>query len=183
MHRMRTLAVGLTVAISLGSGAAALAPAALASVARPASVGTFHSWRAAQRAAGFGLIRPGNTYGLRRNGLISVVPCQASGQMSKRQVFASYGSFLSGPELSLRQDNASTPCGNFGAARVLGHYRVQGRRATLYGVCGKHLGPPCSSRRITMYLTWRKHGNYYEASSHNERRHTIVGFARSLHRV
>ena len=169
MHRMRTLAVGLTVAISLGSGAAALAPAALASVARPASVGTFHSWRAAQRAAGFGLIRPGNTYGLRRNGLISVVPCQASGQMSKRQVFASYGSFLSGPEL--------------GAARVLGHYRVQGRRATLYGVCGKHLGPPCSSRRITMYLTWRKHGNYYEASSHNERRHTIVGFARSLHRV
>ena len=171
MYRMRTLAVGLTVAISLGSGAAALAPAALASVARPASVGTFHSWRAAQRAAGFGLIRPGNTYGLRRNGLISVVPCQAS------------GSFLSGPELSLRQDNASTPCGNFGAARVLGHYRVQGRRATLYGVCGKHLGPPCSSRRITMYLTWRKHGNYYEASSHNERRHTIVGFARSLHRV
>ena len=70
MHRMRTLAVGLTVAISLGSGAAALAPAALASVARPASVGTFHSWRAAQRAAGFGLIRPGNTYGLRRNGLV-----------------------------------------------------------------------------------------------------------------
>ncbi len=182
MHRMRTLAVGLTVAISLGSGAAALAPTALASVARPASMGAFHSWRAAQRAAGFGLIRPGNTYGLRRNGLISVVRCQATGQMSKRDVFASYGSFL-GRELSLRQDNASTPCGNFGAARVLGHYRVQGRRATLFGVCGKHLGPPCSSRKITMYLTWRKNGNYYEASSHNERRHAIVGFARSLHRV
>lgn len=183
MHRMRTLAAGLTVAVSLGSGAMTLAPTALASVARPASVGAFGSWRAAQRAAGFGLIRPGNTYGLRRNGLISVVRCQASGQMSKRDVFASYGSFLSGPELSIRQDNASTPCGNFGEARVLGHYRVHGRRATLFGVCGKHLGPPCSSRKITMYLTWRKHGNYYEASSHDERRTTIVGFARSLHRV
>ena len=183
MHRMRTLAAGLAVAVSLGSGAMALAPTALASVARPASVGVFHSWRAAQRAAGFGLIRPGNTYGLRQNGLISVVRCQASGQMSKRDVFASYGSFLSGRELSIRQDNSGTPCGNFGAARVLGHYRVQGRRATLFGVCGRHLGPPCSSRKITLYLTWRKHGNYYEASSRNERRPAIVGFARTLHRV
>ena len=182
MHRMRTIAAGLAVAASLGAGATALAPAALASAARPAGIGVFHTWGAAQRAAGFGLLRPGRTYGLRPNGLISVVRCQVTGKRSKRDVFASYGSFL-GRELSIRQDNASGPCGNFGEARRLGSYLVHGRRATLFGVCGKHLGPPCSSRRITLYLTWAKRGRYYEASAHNERRATLVGFARHLQRV
>lgn len=182
MHRMRTLAAGLAVAVSLGAGATALAPGALASAARPAGVGVFHTWPAAQRAAGFGLLRPGRTYGLRPNGLISVVRCQVTGKLSKRDVFASYGSFM-GRELSIRQDNAHGPCGNFGEARRLGHYRVHGRWAALFGVCGRHLGPPCSSRKITLYLTWAKGAKYYEASSHNERRATLVGFARHLHRV
>ena len=58
MHRMRTLAAGLAVAVSLGAGAMALAPMALASAARPAGTGSFLTWRAAQRAAGFGLNAP-----------------------------------------------------------------------------------------------------------------------------
>jgi hypothetical protein len=182
MHRMRTLAVGLAVATCLGSGAMALAPTALASVARPAGTGSFHSWRAAQRAAGFGLLRPSYTAGLRQTGAISVDRCQAAGKLSKRSVFAGYGSFLA-RWLSIQQDNAGGGCGNFGEARVLGHYRVQGRRATMFGVCGKHLGPPCSSRKITLYLTWNKHGNYYVAGSHNERRHALVAFARGLYPV
>lgn len=182
MHRMRTLAAGLAIAVSLGSGAMALAPAALASVARPAGTGSFLSWRAAQRAAGFGLYRPGNTHGLRRSGVISVDRCQASGRQSKRDVFASYGSFLA-RWLSIQQNNSGGACGNFGAARRLGSYRVMGTRATLWGVCGAHLGPPCSSRKITMFLIWKKNGNYYVAGSHNERRRVIISFARSLYRV
>ncbi len=182
MHRMRLLTIGLVLAVSLGAGTTALTPVALAAAARPAGTGSFYSWRAAQRAAGFGLYAPSRTYGLRRNGLISVDRCAVTGKLSKRDVFASYGSFLA-RELSIAQMNSGGPCGNFGEARRLGTVRVMGRRATLYGVCGRHLGPPCSSRKITLYLTWTKHGNYYEASSHNERTATIVGFARSLRRV
>jgi hypothetical protein len=182
MHRMRTLAAGLAVAVSLGAGAMALAPMALASAARPAGTGSFHTWRAAQRAAGFGLNAPSRTYGLRRNGPITIDRCPVTGQLSKRDVFASYGSFL-GRELSIAQNNSGGPCGNFSAARKLGTVRVMGQRATLYGVCGRHLGPPCSSRKITLYLTWTKRGKYYEASSHNERRAAIVGFASSLRPV
>lgn len=182
MHRMRLLTVGLVVAVSLGAGATALAPLALASAARPAGIGSFHSWRAAQRAAGFGLYAPVRTYGLRRNGLIIVDRCQVTGKLSRRNVFAGYGSFL-GRELSIAQNNSGGPCGNFGAARRLGTVRVMGQRATLYGVCGRHLGPPCSSRKITLYLTWAKHGKYYEASAHNERPASLVGFARSLRPV
>jgi hypothetical protein len=182
MHRMRTLAAGLTVAVSLGAGASALAPSALASAASPAGVGAFHSWAAAQRAAGFGLLAPGATGGLRLNGPISVTRCQATGKLSKRNVFVSYGSFL-GRELSIAQNNSGGPCGNFGTARRLGTVRVMGRRAALSGVCGKNLGPPCSSRKITMYLTWTKFGKYYEASSHGQPRAALVRFARSLHRV
>ena len=51
MHRMRNLAAGLAVAVSLGAGGLTLAPTALASASRPAGTGEFHTWRAAQRAA------------------------------------------------------------------------------------------------------------------------------------
>jgi|CZKT01.1.fsa_nt_gi hypothetical protein len=182
MHRMRKLAAGLAVAVSLSAGTMALAPTAFASASRPVGTGAFASWRGAQRAAGFGLLQPTRTYGLRRSGAIIVDRCEATGRQSKRQVFAGYGSVLS-RMLGIGQDNSGGPCGNFGAARRLGSYRVQGRRATLWGVCGPHLGPPCSSRRITLFLTWTKGGKYYVASSHDERRAAIVGFARSLRPV
>ncbi len=133
MHRMRTLAAGLAVAVSLGSGAMTLAPTALAAAARPEGVGTFHSWRAAQRAAGFGLIRPGNTYGLRRNGLISVVRCQASGQMSKRDVFASYGSFLAAASCP---SGRTTPAGRAGTSGPPGSLATTG---------STDAGPRCSA--------------------------------------
>ncbi len=182
MYRMRTLAAGLAVAVSLGTGAMALAPMALASAARPAGTGSFRTWPAAQRAAGFGLYAPSRTYGLRPNGLISVDRCMAAGKLSKRSVSASYGSFLA-RWLSIQQKNTRGACGNFSEARVFGYYVVQGRRATMWGVCGKNLGPPCSSRKITLYLTWEKHGIYYVAGSRNEPRAVIVGFARGLRRV
>ena len=106
----------------------------------------------------------------------------ASGKLSKRSVSASYGSFLA-RWLSIQQKNTRSACGNFAEARVLGHYVVQGRRATMWGVCGDSLGPPCSSSKITLYLTWAKHGIYYVAGSHKEPRAALVSFARGLHRV
>jgi hypothetical protein len=182
MHRMRTLTAGLALAVCLGGGAMTLAPAALAGPAGPAGTGAFHGWRSAQRAAGFGLIKPGSTYRLPRHGPVVVTRCQATGKLSSRQVIASYGSPLR-RLLALNQNNSGGACGNFGAARRLGSYRVHGRRAVLYGACGKHIGPPCSSRKIALFLQWTKRGKYYLASAFNERRSALVGFARSTRQV
>jgi hypothetical protein len=178
---MRTLTVGLALAVSLGGGAMTLAPAALAAPAAPAGIGAFHTWSAAQSAAGFGLRKPTRTYGLRL-GPIVVTRCQATGKLKKRNVIASYGSPLH-RLLAITQNNSGGACGDFGSARKLGTYRVQGRRAVLYGACGKNIGPPCSSRKISLFLVWTKNGKYCLASSHNERRSTLVRFARSLRRV
>ncbi|HEY7145651.1 MAG TPA: hypothetical protein VH637_15525 [Streptosporangiaceae bacterium] len=198
MHRMPTIAAGIALAMSLGAGLLASAPAVAstagparpanppgpavtdgpASTARPASTGAFGSWASAQHAAGFGLRKPARTFGLRR-GPIVVSRCQAAGKLSRRNVIASYGSALR-RLLALSQNNSGGACGNFGAARKLGHYRVLGRRATLWGACGKHIGPSCSSRKISLFLVWAKHRRYYLASSHNERRRTLVRFARGL---
>jgi hypothetical protein len=178
MHRMRTLTAGLALAVSLGGGTMTLAPTALAA---PAATGAFHSWSAAQRAAGFGLRKPTHSYGLAGRPIV-VAPCQATGMLKKREVIANYGSPLH-RLLAINQNNSGGACGDFGSARKLGTYRVHGRRAVLYGACGKHIGPPCSSRKISLFLVWTKSGKYYLASAHNERRSTLVGFARSLKRV
>src|ERR1700690_3488960 len=104
MQRMRTFAAGLTLVVSLGAGATALAPAALATPNTPMKTGSFSTWGAAQRAAGFGLMKPGKTYGLHR-GPIVVNRCLVNGKLSKRQVIAGYGSFLT-KALAINQNNS-----------------------------------------------------------------------------
>jgi hypothetical protein len=181
MQRMRTFAAGLTLAVSLGAGATALAPAASATPNVPTTTGSFRTWHSAQHAAGFNLMKPAKTYGLQR-GPILVQRCLVTGKLNKRQVIAGYGN-PSHKLLAIYQTNANTPCGNFGEAKKLGHYQVHGRRATLWGACGMPGEHSCHSRKIVLYLVWKKSGKYYQASSFNEKRGTLVSFARHLRHV
>ena len=182
MIRTRIATAGLALAVGLGGASAALAPAALASAGSPAAIGPFHSWHAAQRAAGFRLKRPTRLDGLTRSGAIFVERCQVTGELRKRDVFAAYGKEQH-RFLSISQNNSGAPCGNFGEAKKLRTYRVHGARATLFGVCGIKGEPSCHRRRIFLFLTWKRHHRYYVATSHNERRHALVSFARSLRSV
>ena len=187
MLSTRTLAAGLVLAVSLGTAAASLAPAALASAGLlvPArSTGNFRSWPAAQRAAGFTLLRPSRTFGLKRTGSLFVSRCHVTGYPRKdRDVIASYG-HPAHALLTIEQDDAAFVCGSqFGVAVKLGKFRVDGVRAQLWGACRVEGMPPCSSRNIFLFLEWRHHHHSYLASSHGEHRGTIVAFARGLHPV
>ena len=191
MSRARLLTVGPLLAVSLLAASAVAATSALAAPARTApartapagtaraGIGAFLRWRPAQRAAGFALLRPTSTYGLDRSGPILVQRCTATGAARKRDVIASYGSFRR-RLLGIEQNDSGGPCGNFGAARKLDTYRVDHAAARLWGICRMPHAPRCRARKIWLFLTWRKHGVYYQASSHNVWRAVIVGFARGL---
>ena len=182
MLRIRTVAAGLALAVGVTTARAALAPAAFASAGRPAAIGSFHSWHAAERAAGFGLKRPTRLHGLTRSGLIVVTRCEVTGQLGKRDVFASYGK-VQHRFLNISQNNSGAPCGDFGEAKKLRTYLIHGARGTLFGVCGMKGERSCHKRNIFLFLTWRQHHIFYVATSHDERRHVLVNFARSLRAV
>jgi len=181
VYRIRRTAAALALGIAVAASSASLAAAAQPAPARPAGTGSFKTWLGAQHAAGFKLIKPGNTYGLNRSGWIIVGKCQVTGELSKRIVIASYGN-SSKVFLNIEQNNSGGPCGNIGVAKSLGRYRVHGVWAYLLGVCGLPPDAPasCKSRDIWLYLSWTRHHVFYQASSHDEWRATIVGFARSL---
>lgn len=99
--------------------------------------GAYHTWKAAQRAAGFRLLCPGGTDGLKpTNGGIQVGRC-ANYPRKYANVYAQYG-HSRGKLIGLFQDDAprAVPCSNIGEARTLGHYKVDGTTATLLGACG-----------------------------------------------
>ena len=196
-HSVRRLAAGSVLAVTMAAlsgltAASALArpaspartatAAAAAAPAAPAGAGSFSTWRRAQRAAGFRLRRPAYTAGLRRAEPVLVEKCLATHKQSKRNVLSVYGTLRSSL-LVLEQNNSGNPCGNFGEAKKLGTYRVQHARATLWGACGAHGMPPCSHKKITLYLEWRRYGIYRLASSYNERPRTLLRFARGLKKV
>ncbi len=164
---------------SAASAASPAARAVTAATAAPAGAGTFTTWRAAQKAAGFRLKHPTREYGLRRAGRISVQPCATPGRSSKREVVAQYLS-PAGSLLSIEQDNAGESCTDIGRTRKLGTYKLHGVKATLSGSCGSHGMPPCSSRGIFLFLTWKTGTIYYRASSFNEARGTLRSFAWNL---
>jgi hypothetical protein len=171
------LGAGLGIAsLSAGAGVAIAAPGAPAGTAR---TGQFRTWPAAQSAAGFRLAEPARTYGLRRNGEIVVSRCEQQGKLGKRAVIAIYGDT---PNAGLRidQNNSGSSCGVIGRSTRLGRYMVDGTWAILTGACGLHGLPSCTSRRIFLFLSWRRHGTYYRAMSHDEPRSVIAGFARGL---
>jgi hypothetical protein len=176
---------GLTAASALAAPARTASPARAATAAvaaAPAGTGPFSTWRRAQRAAGFRLRRPTYTAGLRRAEPVLVEKCLAAHELSKRNVLSLYGSLRKGL-LVLEQNNSGHPCGDFGEAKKLGTYRIEGAKATLWGSCGAHGMPPCSHKRIALFLEWRRYGIYRLASSYNERKRTLLRFARGLKKV
>jgi len=168
------------------AGAALTASVAVGAVAAPdgpSRLGQFSTWRGARAAAGFALLRPTRTYGQKRSNEIFVTRCEA-GRKARKQVMvvATYG-LKPSAGLTLRQDNAGIACAMTGRTRQLAKVTVQGASATLSGECGRHPMPACSSRQIFLFLTWKRHGIYYAASSFGEWPKTLVGFARALRPV
>ena len=182
-NRLMTAAVtGFAVAASVISVTAAMTTAA-AAPARPGPTGLFATWRAAQAAARFPLLKPTKTYGLVRNSKITVTRCEISKKKAARRVvIASYG-LTPQANLTLNQNNSNGPCARIHKGKFLGRFRVDGRLAVLTGDCGSRGLPPCASKNIFLFLTWRNHGIYYQAFSFGERRPVLLGFTRSLVRV
>jgi hypothetical protein len=180
-----TLAAGLAglVMLTAAPALAAARPATAAGPAAgtPAATGSFKTWSRAQRAAGFRLRAPKRAYGLKRKHPILVSKCEATGKLSKRDVFAEWGAKKR--SMSVDQNNSGGACSNFGAAKPLGTYRIQGHKAHMFGFCGVKGLPSCKIRNIVLVLAWKAGKDYYVTYSNNEWRSTLAGFSRSLHRV
>jgi hypothetical protein len=181
---------GMAITVMLGIGIAGLSiPIATAAIAAPATTsaapatsagtGAFATWPAAQKAAGFKLVKPTQTYHLARSGKIDVMRCYRTRKHPKRIVEATYGNLAKGL-LGISQNNSGGRCGRSAKAKTLGRYQIGGVVATLVGFCGRPQQPACQSRRVELSLTWRRNGISYQAVSFNQWRPTIVNFARKL---
>jgi len=188
MFRTRAAATCIAITVSLGGATAALAPAALASsshtatVAAPAGTGTFGSWTAAQKAAGFQLKKPARLHGLARSSGYNVSKCTLAGKPSKRVVDVQYGKLKKGL-LAIGQNNSGGLCSNLGGAKKLGTVKLNGTTGHMYGFCGTKGLVPCSSKKASFVLTWSKGGDFYNTSSENETRATLIDFSKSVKNV
>ena len=173
---MATIAIGIAAAASVVS----VATIAIAAPQTPGKTGQFATWSAAQTAAGFHLLKPTNTYGLRKASDIIVARCEISRKKaSKRNVTGQYG--LSGrTSLVISENNSNGPCAHLRKGKALGTYRIRGTKAYLTGDCDSKGLPGCSSKNIFMFLSWRSGGIYYLAWSFGEPRSVVLGFARGL---
>lgn len=178
----RIAAVMTAAAAAAAIGTAGLAGPALAAPAAGHHLGNFTSWSAAQKAAGFKLLRPTRTYGHKRNGPIGVSRCEVKKMEAKRVVSVIYG-LTPFSMLGLTQNNSGKACTETGKLTRLGTYKVDGAKAVLTGKCGMKGLRPCSSTKIFLFLTWTRHGIYYVATSFGLGRKTLVGFATGLRRV
>jgi hypothetical protein len=179
-----TIAAGLAGIVML-TAAPALAAAGAPASSRPgttAATGSFKSWSAAQRAAGFRLRAPRKTFGLKRRHPILVGRCLAARRKVKKDVFAEWDG-AKRTSIALDQNNAGQRCSDFGDAKALGTWRVQGHKAHMFGFCGRKGMPSCLIRDIVLVLEWKGGQHYYVMYSNNEWRRTLVASARSLHRV
>ncbi len=194
MRVQRTFLLALSLAGGLAAAGQVVTPALASAAAAPVSatarpggmagtVRSLPSWRAAQRAAGFGLLMPGRTYGLRRFGGVRVGPCFVPKAAKARDVFASYGP-RGNRVIYLDQNDHGRLCARSQVkTTALGSYRIHGVTAKLTGVCGHRRQPSCHSAGFLKLLTWRQGGRFYQAGAWDEPRGVITGFAAGLHRV
>jgi hypothetical protein len=171
----------LAVALAAGLGVT-VAPAAQASGGHAVAVRSYSSWRKAQRAAHFTLLRPTRTFGMHRSGRIVVEKCQFAPHVVRETAAVNYRGSAD-RQISILEAGYKTTCGNMGEARVLGHYRINGSRATLLGSCNLPDTPPCSHRKKELYLVWVRHGKNYQVSYFAFRRRSTVSFARAMRPV
>ena len=168
--------------LAAAAASAMLVSPAFASAATASSFGQYSSWSKAQHAAHFTLKHPSTTFGLKRNGKIIVSQCVISGKLKDKVVDAQYGSFTK-HAVGLEQDNAGVPCSVAPTSASLGSYKVEGVTAHLHGFCGSETPYSCSSTKIELWLSWKRGGHCYTASSFNESRSRLVHFARTLKKV
>ena len=177
------LAAGAVVAVAASAASPALAAAAPLS---PSSGPAYTHWAAAQRAAGFRLLRPGPTLGLKPIGQIIVVPCHPGPNPGhKRTVFAEYiRTRKAQPQLlAIIQTNAASYCSGKLPGHRIGSYRIHRATARLFGVCGRGHQPRCDSPRGLRYLAWTTGRVLHLAASVNMWRSSLLRFARGLHPV
>jgi hypothetical protein len=201
MRKIRTVTAGLILAVGLSGAGVGLAGAASAAPPSPAPpapvpVRVFRTWPAAQRAAGFRLVRPARTDGLKRRGGIDVARCQPArlrrGRRD-RQVSVTYRSrhpaVPLGRMITLSQANAPrVPCPAFvlaPAGKVVGRVRVDGATAILtrarIGWCvGKPGGRRTCSFAVIRGLSWARHRHFYRVVGVRVGRAQLVAFARGL---
>ncbi len=173
-----SLTIGLVVMAS-----AATATSAAAAPYVPARTGLFATWRGAQSAAGFRLVKPTYTHHLSRNSEISVARCEISKKKAgRRLVIASYGK-TANANLTISQNNSNGRCTKNGRSKRLGKVKIHGATAILTGVCDAPHLPKCTSVKIFLFLHWRKNGVFYQASSFGERRGVIIAFAKGLRKI
>ena len=178
---MRWNQIVTTVVTAGAISAASIVTMAVPAQAQVAGLGTFGSWKAAQSAAGFNLLRPTRTYGHVRNGLIGVVRCEVK-KSTSRVVVVSYG-LTPFSTLALSQNNSGRACSTTGKVTVLGKVKVDGTTGQLTGKCGMAGLRSCKSTKIFLFLTWTRHGTYYVASSFGQSSAKLVGFATGLRPV
>jgi len=190
IHRIRRMAAAGSCALAMVSAAVGLSAGTATAAVTAVHDGTYHSWPAAQRAAGFGLLRPGVSDGLKLNSRgITVGGCEGYPAARYATVIALYGANTSSSrQFTLFQADAPHasiyPCSNIGEATRLGSYKVDGTTAVLYGACGTLKGErPCTGRHLWLELLWVRHGVEYQVQSHDESRAANVAFARKLHKV
>jgi hypothetical protein len=168
--------------ISAGAAPAALAAPVHPGAGHPAAVKAYTTWTGAQHAAKFPLLKPTKTDGLKRTAKIEVETCQLSAKVTRKAVFASYGGSAD-RSVQIQEVNYHLGCGNVGEAKTLGHYRVDGVRATLLGSCGLPGLPSCHVRKIGLDLLWVKKGRSYAISCFAMWRSTVVAFARAMRQI
>ncbi len=177
------LAAGAVCAAS--SAVPVLAGPAFAVQAGASGLGQFTSWKAAQKAAGFKLLRPTRTFGHVRNGDLIVTRCAATVKKKKaahRVVIANYG-LTPFSTFALYQNNLGKPCSSIGKVTPLSKVKVDGTTAQLSGKCGMPGLKPCTSKKIFLFLTWTKNHIYYMATSFGQPRKTLIAFAAALRPV
>ncbi len=177
MPSRRKMQIGLTLLTAVAAPAMIIMPA-IAAPAHPATgTGQFKTWPEAQRAAGYALMKPGTTYGLRAVGRILVDKC--FNHVKKRVVTVAYGSLLH-RALGLVQDNASGACQGTIVGTKLGTYKIHGIKAHMYGYCDLNGAPPCTWTDIELWLVWKDKTHYFTASSHDFSRYKLWLFASKL---
>jgi hypothetical protein len=195
MRSIRTAATSMVLAAGLSAGAAGLAGAASAAPAPPAPspVKSYPTWPAAQRAAGFQLVRPTATAGLRRRGGIMVAACRPLRRPAgPRQVTVRYGGPLRRPAFRMitftqagrARGRCIGPLGP-GPGKIIARVRIDGAPAILarsrVHLCVERPGGKAKcTRAVILQLSWTRHGHPYRVMGVGEHRAQILGFARSL---
>ena len=182
---MRWNKIAATVLAAGAVCAASSTAPAFAVQAGPSGFGQFRSWKAAQKAAGFKLLRPTRTFGHVRNGDLIVTRCAATVKKKKaahRVVIANYG-LTPSSTFALYQNNLGKPCSSIGKVTPLSKVKVDGTTAQLSGKCGMPGLKPCTSKKIFLFLTWTKKHIYYMATSFGQPRKTLIAFAAALRPV